>query len=147
MRNGPLTWLLGGLTCALLGAGGMALAQPRPTEHALSPEAHASMRPRMKQHGPEMEQLIWSVILLQRNQTRVLADHIAGAERLARPLPGQLDTINAEVPELFFALQDTLRDRAEELRDAAAKGDNDAVASAFGRLAESCVACHTRYLE
>ena len=105
------------------------------------------MHPLMRQHGPEMEQLIWSVLLLQRHQTGVLAERLSGSERLARPMPGQLDTVNAAVPETFYALQDLLHERATDLQVAAKNGDDDAVAVAFGRLTETCVACHARYLE
>jgi mono/diheme cytochrome c family protein len=140
---------LGWVLLVVLGTAftGWAWAQQGAPKVQLSQEAKSVMRPRMKQHGPDMERLIWSVVLLQRGQTRVLAERLAGAERLARPLPNQLDTINAAVPELFFTLQDQLHDRAGDLQAAAARGDDDAVAAAFGKMAETCVACHARYLQ
>jgi len=143
-----------GLFGALLLAGVLGRASAAPAKapdaagaQVLSKEARAVMRTRMKSHGPEMEQLIWSVVLLQRAQTQAIADRMGSAAKLARPLPGQLDTVNAAVPELFFGFQDNLHARARELGDAAKTKDDEAIGRAFGKLAETCVACHARYLE
>ncbi len=139
-------WLAWGLLAAGVAAGA-AWAEQERERAGVGRQVRASLRPQMKEHGPHMEELVWTVVLLQRDQTRVLSASIAASEKLARPLPGDLESVNAGVPERFFQLQDDFHARASALHRASKAGNDDEVAAAFGKLAETCVACHARFLE
>lgn len=112
----------------------------------LSEEARSLLRPRMQRHVPAMDRLVRSVLLLDRPGTVAAVDAVLEEARLARPLPGDKESINAAIPTLFFDLQDHLHDRASVLRRAATNGDDVEVAVAFGEVMQSCVACHSSYL-
>ncbi|MBZ4415367.1 cytochrome c [Myxococcus sp. RHSTA-1-4] len=74
-----------------------------------------------------------------------LAARIVNEPRIARPVPGGEDELNALLPERFFALQDEARNRAQAVQEAAQKRDDAALAESFGRLTETCVSCHSVY--
>jgi hypothetical protein len=75
-----------------------------------------------------------------------IADAAAGLEESARRLagrpPGKL-----ELPDRgrFASLAKSLETRAAELKDAAARGDADAVELARGALGRACRDCHERF--
>jgi hypothetical protein len=74
------------------------------------------------------------------------ADRIASAPKLARPVAGGQDDLNAALPERFFLLQDDLHSRAGALVDAARAKNDKRLGQAFGRLTETCVECHSAYV-
>jgi hypothetical protein len=43
-------------------------------------------------------------------------------------------------------LQDESRSRAKQVAEAAGKGDDRALAESFGRLMQTCVECHSAFL-
>ena len=75
-----------------------------------------------------------------------VASRIASEPRLVRPIVGGEYDLNAALPETFFVLQDEARLRAQALGEASRAQDDVALAKAFGRLTETCVACHSAYL-
>jgi hypothetical protein len=119
--------------------GGLGYAGVARAEQGLPENVRKALRPRMAGHGDEMEELIWSVLLLERKQTRLLAQGMGGAERVA---PG-----TAGVPQSFFRHQDNLLDQTRQLMRAAERKEDLEVARSFGRVMETCVACHSEFLE
>ncbi|MBX7097513.1 MAG: cytochrome c [Myxococcaceae bacterium] len=144
------------LTCWLLtNVDGGTPDSPRPKKEPGTLSARASfpkmardlLRRRMHHHAEDLPDLLLSVTLLQRDDARFIAAKLAAEPRLTRPLPGDEDTLNRLLPEKFFVLQDELRSRAQAVSQAAAKGDDQALAQSFGRLTETCVACHSAFLQ
>jgi len=113
----------------------------------LSPIARQLLKRRMARHGHDMLTLVQSVLLLDHATTQRLASEFAAEPRLTRPIAGGEDDLNAALPERFFVLQDELRSRALSLAEAAKKTDDAALASRLGELTQTCVSCHSTYLE
>lgn len=95
----------------------------------------------MAQHGLSMTDLVWSIVLLDRDGTaRVAAD--LEREPLLSP------ELGAAVPPRFADLERELRERAAGLghlsREASAT-DGD-LGRAFAQMASVCVDCHSAYL-
>jgi len=90
--------------------------------------------------------LVFGVTLLQYDMARAAAQRISAEPRLVRPIVGGDEDLNALLPERFFVLQDEARLRAQAIATAAEKRDNKALAESYGRLMETCVACHAAYL-
>jgi len=118
---------------------------PRP--NWLPSEAREMLSARMDRHGEVMMMLLVSVMTLQHSDTELLAEQVAAEPRLGRPGPGEKGTISALLPPRFFTLQDQLVDRAHAVADAARANDNTRIVRAYGQLAESCVSCHSVYLQ
>jgi hypothetical protein len=121
------------------------------TEHHLPPPADLSpavrnlLRERMGRHGKTMSELVQAVIVLDYAQTVRLAREIAEEPQLARPLSHDATELNSSLPEEFFQLQQELHMRASSLAEAARTRNGAEMAPAFGKLAETCVACHRTY--
>lgn len=113
----------------------------------LSPLARQLLKQRMKRHGRDMLALVQSVLFLDHPTTQRLAEEIANEPRLTRPIAGGEDDLNAALPERFFVVQDELRSRAKALSDASRASDDVALAARLGELTQSCVSCHSTYLE
>ncbi len=113
----------------------------------LSPLARQLLKQRMKRHGQDMLSLVQSVLFLDRESTQRLASEVAKEPRLTRPIAGGADDVNAALPERFFVLQDELRSRALDLQTAAAKPDDDQLALRLGEMTQTCVSCHSTYLQ
>jgi hypothetical protein len=113
----------------------------------LPPTARALLADQMANHAVEALSLAWEVSLLEYDQVADIAERMATAPRIARPLPGATDELNVRLPAAFFDYQDALRAHARALAGAASRGDADAMAEAYGQLARTCVQCHAVYLE
>lgn len=113
----------------------------------LSPLARSLLKRRMERHGSDMLRLVQSVLFLDRAQTQRLAAEIAAEPRLTRPMPGEEDDLNRSLPERFFVLQDELRLKAKELAAQTPSADDVALSQRLGDLMETCVSCHSAYLE
>jgi hypothetical protein len=118
-----------------------------PPPDYIPPELREVLKRRMKHHKEDMGKLLFGVALLKREEAKAAAESIASEPRLARPLPGGEDELNALLPERFFTLQDELKRRATDVAEAAAHKNDTALAASFGKLAETCVACHSVYLK
>lgn len=110
-------------------------------------QAREAMSERMQRHGADMVFLMGSVLLLDHGEAEHLAEKLAAEPRMGRPAPGERDTLNALMPGRFFELQDELSVRARAVADAARSNDDARLARAYGQLAETCVACHSTYLQ
>jgi hypothetical protein len=101
----------------------------------------------MEDHGRDMSALMWSVLLLDPEGSTEFASSLASTA-FARPIARNDDTLNALLPERFFTLQDALRMRAKNLAELAGdpKTPPKALAHSFGMLMETCVSCHSVYL-
>lgn len=150
MRRWPARIPLVLLALLLMGAvTGASLTQEPPRMRSpeyLPPLARELLVERMRDHRAGMSGLTWAVLLLDRAAVHELADDIASSPRLARTDPAAGD-LNSLLPPRFFDLQEDLRTRAQELARAAKSGDDAALAKAYGRLSETCVACHSVYLD
>ena len=130
---------LGSVLAGFLG-GALFVSVARAQDDAVLPEnVRKALRPRMAGHGDEMEELIWSVLLLERRETKRLAQGISGAERVPARTAG--------VPERFYRFQENLVDDARQLMHAAERKDDVQVARSFGQVMQTCVACHSEFLE
>lgn len=115
-------------------------------ESLLPPPIRASLRPRMQRHGADLNALNHRVVHGDYAETAAIARRIAGEPMIARPVGAEDATIlNNALPEAFFTHQERLRARATVLADAATSGERADVAQAFGRLGETCVACHESF--
>lgn len=127
-----------------------AVTAPRKTLGApsyLSALARQLLTQRMLRHGRDMLALVQSVLLLDRETTQRLAAEIAAEPRLTRPIAGGADDLNAALPERFFVLQDELKSRAADLAEAARSADDTKLAARLGEVTQTCVSCHSTYLE
>jgi cytochrome c556 len=122
---------------------------PRPElvrEQPLPPLARRSLRHVMIRHGEDMESLLWAALMLDYDTASVLASDMVAEPRIARPSPGDADTLNVAFPAAFFAYQDRLAAAQRALADAARARDDAALARAYGTLAETCIGCHAVYV-
>lgn len=113
----------------------------------LNATARGLLKRRMERHGKDMLQLVQSVLLLDRDTARRIATDVAEEPRLTRPIAGGEDDLNTSLPERFFVLQDELRLKAKAVAEVAGKSDDVALAARTGELMQTCVSCHSTYLE
>lgn len=133
---------------------GMTKAQSPPPprtprgKDVLTPVARGLVSTSMEQHAQDMTDLLWAVVFLENTEAAAIADGIAEQPRIARPTnQSARDDVNQSIPDRFFQLQDRLRDDARALSKAAKDGDDAAIAKSFGKLNETCVTCHSTYLD
>jgi cytochrome c556 len=113
----------------------------------LSAALRALVRQKMAQHSKQMNELVWAVVFLDHRETARLATAVATESRLGRAASSDATELNSALPPRFFALQEQLKERAENLAAAARTWDAHAVARGYGQLAETCVSCHEVYLQ
>ncbi len=112
----------------------------------LSTEARMALRAKMLDHGDDMENLLWSALMLDYESTAAVADKMAKAPTLSRAGPGQEDTVNALLPPEFFELQDQLLSSIRGLRAAAEEKQDGGMADEYAKVASTCIQCHSLYL-
>ena len=105
-----------------------------------------ALRAKMRNHGDDIENLLWAAIMLDYESTAEIADRMADQPTLARAGAGQEDTINAQLPEEFFELQSQLTASIGSLRSAARARHEGAIASEYSKIATTCIKCHGLYL-
>lgn len=136
-------------TAASPSTGSAAAHQPQAVLGApewLPSEAREMLSSRMQRHGEEMMLLLISVMTLQHEDSELLAQQVAAEPRLGRPAPGESGTISSLLPPRFFDLQEELQVRARSMAEAARSKDDTGIVRAYGQLAETCVSCHSVYL-
>jgi len=109
-------------------------------------EARKILNARMQQHAANMEQLLWSALVLDYPSIEKSAEGIASAPKILRPTAGPQDPLNSLLPERFFDLQDQLYANAGKLAIAAKQRDDKAIAASFSALGATCMSCHSLYL-
>jgi hypothetical protein len=121
-------------------------AQNLPVPERIGQETRAEIKTRMGLHATTMQNLVRSVVLLDRPTVRALANRIADEEMAARS--GALrEERYPSLPRQFFVEQDELGATARQLAAAAIEGGDDRVlAERFGALTRTCVSCHSVYL-
>jgi hypothetical protein len=112
----------------------------------ISGMARALIRDRMRLHGDDMNDLLWSVMFLDYESMNAISTDIAETPRFARPM-GEGAEVNQGIPERFFELQDELQKGAVRLAEVARQRDGQNVAEAFANVAQTCVQCHSYYLD
>jgi len=117
-----------------------------PPREKLPLAAREMLSVRMDRHGERMVLLMESVVLLNYDLAKVLADELVAEPKLGRPAPGEKDTLNALLPAAFFSYQDQLAARARTLASAAESRSHQQLMAAYVGVAESCVGCHAAYL-
>ncbi len=123
---------------------GLALdAAPR---ESLRPATRELLKARMQRHGTELTQLMSMVVLLDWSGVERASERLIGEPALARPLPGDRDSFNAELPALFFVRQQALLDALRGLRDAARHQSDHELKVAFNGVSGACLDCHAAYL-
>jgi hypothetical protein len=126
--------------------GPVAVAPALPAPEWLPDEAKEMLSSRMQRHGEEMMLLLVSVMMLQHGDTEILAEQVAAEPRLGRPAAGETGTVSAMLPVRFFDLQDELQVRAHAMAEVARTSDAVRIVRAYSQLAETCVTCHSVYL-
>ncbi len=109
-------------------------------------EARKILNARMQQHAANMEQLLWSALVLDYPSIEKSAEGIASAPKILRPTAGPQDPLNSLLPERFFDLQDQLYGNAGKLAIAAKQRNDKAIAESFSALGATCMSCHSLYL-
>lgn len=114
----------------------------------LPPLGRALIAEHMESHGDDMTMLLWSVLFVDGQSTHDLAQVLASEPLFSRPIDSGDSTVNALLPDKFFVLQDAFAKRARQLLATSSHHPRDAaaIARAFGALTETCVACHSVYL-
>lgn len=112
----------------------------------LTTEARMALRSQMLDHGDDMENLLWSALMLDYEGTAAIADKMSKAPTLSRAGAGQEDTINAMLPAEFFESQDQLKASIAGLRSAAQARHDGAMADEYAKVAKTCIQCHSLYL-
>ncbi len=143
-----------GLSAAVLGAvllvgAGDAGPGSRAATDPIGATARALLKRRMIHHAKAMfgmSGLAESVVLLNYDAASVEANRLLDQPFGAAPDVAGPDDLNTQLPPPFFASQAQLRTAAREVASAAGARDPTALATAFGRLTASCVACHRDYL-
>ncbi len=130
------------LAASLLALVAIARADSLWKPEPMSAAARRLVHDRMKDHGREMEQLLWDVLFLDYDGIKRSGATIA---RNASPLDRH--AIELEPHVFFFTMQNQLKARALNLVEAASAQDGQNVSKAFGQLSETCVHCHIVYLE
>lgn len=127
-------------------------AKPAPAKWSMPAPAHlpqaarAILAERMQRHGAAMTDMVWAALFLDYDSAADIAQEIASEPRLARPFSRDASELNALLPESFFALQDELAARAEEVARVAPTKDPAALSASVGRLTDTCMRCHSAYL-
>ena len=99
--------------------------------------------PTRRRHG---EPVVGSAHARLRRRRDARAVSRSGAEALASRSWGRRNFERALTPPEFFDLQDELHSAASDLRDAAGKNDDPAIATHFARITSTCIRCHALYL-
>ncbi len=107
---------------------------------AVSFEARAFLKLKMKAHAKEAQQLALAVALVRLPEVARLAQDIALEPRLD-PAAGSA----AKLPPRFFELQDELRKRATALSEAAKANEMSGTLERYSALVENCMACHAAF--
>jgi hypothetical protein len=134
---------------SVVSSGATAKAPPKtelPERHELPLVLRETLSASMGRHGEELTFLLANVILLQYDDAAELAQLLADEPKLGRAAAGDLESLNALLPESFFVFQNQLSERAKALAAAARAKDDSAFVKAFGAVAETCVGCHASYL-
>jgi hypothetical protein len=118
--------------------------RPEPAQ-PLSNQAKAILRDRMSAHAEDMSDLVSAIMLLEYSRIISRADKIASDVSLARPTSQDATELNASLPEKFFVRQDELKAAARELSEAGRSANPYRVATAYGRVSETCVRCHADF--
>jgi hypothetical protein len=109
--------------------------------------ARALLHERMRGHADRLQRLTAAVVLLRYDEARVVASEVSAGPWLTRPTAAAPDALNSLLPPRFFDLQEALRQSADAVRVAAAERDNAALAKGLARVTETCVSCHSAYLQ
>jgi hypothetical protein len=114
----------------------------------LSDHARDLLRPRMRWHAAELNDLVHSVVTLDYESAGTLARAIVSEESLARPfLAKDAALLNAQLPEQFFAFQERLKKACAQVAAASARRDSQAAAEALGQVTSTCVRCHAVFFK
>ncbi len=119
--------------------------EKRPTEHPVG-LLRDVISTTMDEHRTSMDEVLRSALMLNFGQAEQAALRIARTS----PLPAsayQIDPTEPHLPAEFFAAQNELRVRANELARAAGQKDRRAMTRAFGRVTEACMQCHSLFVD
>jgi cytochrome c556 len=118
-----------------------------PIAERVSTETRAKLSARMGRHGRVMEQLVRSVVLLDRPAIRTLAERIADEETIALAETPVSERKRLALSAEFTAEQTQLHAVARQLAAAAVTGSDDVeLADRFSALTRTCVSCHSVYM-
>jgi hypothetical protein len=155
MRPHPLHAFGLGALVAALAAGALVLLAPsrrmQPERHLPAvgrvPEvARAALSTQMRTHVRGMIELVSTATVLDYDATSASVRRLLDEPRVARPMGGGADELNAQLPARFFELQDELRANLETVGRAAAVRSPDALADSLGATMKTCIHCHDAYV-
>lgn len=107
---------------------------------AISEDARALLKLKMKNHAKEAEKLAIAVATVRLAEVARIALDISLEPRLD-PAAGAA----AKLPPRFFELQDELKKRASALSAAAKANEMSGTLEKYGQLMENCMACHAAF--
>jgi hypothetical protein len=141
-------WFLVGFAAALaVAAGERGLRPSWGFPGYLPPDARKELGDRMRTHAEDLVLLSRHVVELSYDDVEQLARRIGGQPGIGRPAQSKNDPLSSVLPDSFFDLQDRMSNAARDLATTARERDDEAMAAAYGRLAQTCVACHSAYLK
>lgn len=108
---------------------------------AVSTEARAFLKGKMKAHGKDLRELSMAVATLNYVEAKRFAQGIANQPRLDPKTPGA----NA-LPADYFALQENLKTLAGELVTIAEQADDQELVTAYAHLVQTCASCHHAFV-
>ena len=113
----------------------------------LSKSVRKVIRARMAHHGQEMSKLMWAVVFLDYSGVEQAASRIPNPALLQKDLQRDATDLNFTFPDRFFDLLMELTERSTKVAEAAAKHDGPRMGAAYGQVSETCVNCHSVYLD
>jgi hypothetical protein len=112
---------------------------------ALSSDARARLRPRMRRHAQAMKVLTDAVMSFDDERVIRAATEVLDDPEAVRPLTSQAAATDAELPATFHDLEWALQSSASALLAAARAHDGERLTAADADLAWTCARCHADF--
>jgi mono/diheme cytochrome c family protein len=126
---------------AILGIAGLSLGLSRPAVA----EDHPSLKQIMTHLGQAMAQVSDAIWAEDFHTIAHAGEHIGGHDDLSPQQRAQIAKILGKDMARFEATDETAHTAARAMAAAAHKQDMPGVLQAYGKLQQSCVACHTAF--
>lgn len=108
---------------------------------AITDESRRFLKGKMKNHSKELRDLSLAVATLDFPKAGRLSQELANQPRLD-PAAGP----SSKLPEGFFALQNLLKQYAQNMADAARAGEADKLVDQYQYAITVCAACHASFM-
>lgn len=110
----------------------------------VSARVRETLKRKMKNHSKDFQHLPMAIVFADYAEVARLTQHMINEPRLDKASTG--DEL-AGLSNLFWQLQDQLRERATALNAAAIAKDVNAMSAGLGNVANTCATCHAVFRE